>query len=431
MEKEFKYTLEPYKRKNTRYRCPSCQQSDKTFSLYIDTETGEYIHPTVGRCNREIKCGYHYTPKQYFQDNNISFDRTDSNVCRPGYIRPQPKPVSFIPVEVFKASLDPSAFEENHFVQFLIQLFGVEVTNQLVSRYFIASSSYWNGATVFWQIDIKGKIRTGKIMLYSPDTGKRVKEPFNHVTWAHKAIKDPEFEIKQCLFGEHLLSDITRPVAIVESEKTAIIASVYLPQYIWLALGGIGFSIDKCVALKGRDVVFFPDIGAFHKWNGKAKELSSIARCKVSDLLELKATDKERAEGLDLADFLMRFKYQDFITPKFIYTEKLEPVNSLITVDHFVPTDNINYQSINERPKSDSWSQELADLENYFANAVLPSNSFRLNSFSTITDCSLFVESHLSTLHQYNGKKSFMPYLGRLNNFRSMLDADSNTSQSF
>ena len=70
---EHKYILEPYNGMNTRYRCPTCQQRDKTFSLYIDTETGEHINPTVGRCNRESNCGHHYTPKQYFQDNNISF----------------------------------------------------------------------------------------------------------------------------------------------------------------------------------------------------------------------------------------------------------------------------------------------------------------------------------------------------------------------
>jgi hypothetical protein len=148
-------------------------------------------------------------------------------------------------------------------------------------------------------------------------------------------------------------------------------------------------------------------------------------------LLELKATDKERAEGLDLADLLMRFNYQDFITPTFTYTQKLQPPTLLTKVDQSLPPVNINYHSINVRPKSDSWSQELADLENYFASAVLPSNSLRLNSFSTITDCSLFVESHLSTLRQNNGKRSFMPYLGRLNNLRSILDADSNTYQSF
>jgi hypothetical protein len=427
----YQYKLEPYKRNNTRYRCPNCQQSDKTFSLYIDKETGEYIHPTVGRCNREIKCGYHYTPKQYFRDNNISFDRTDSNVCRPGYIRPQPKPISFIPVKVFKASLDPSAFEENHFVQFLIRLFGVEVASQLVGRYFIATSRHWNGATVFWQIDINSKIRTGKIMLYSPDNGKRVKEPFNHVTWAHKALNDPEFEMKQCLFGEHLLSDRTKHVAIVESEKTAIIASAYLPQFIWLATGGLVFNVDKCSVLKGRNVVLFPDVKAFDKWTKKANELSSIARIEVSDLLEGKATEADRDEGLDLADFLLRLNYEDFVKPEVVVTEILSPIVSLPSGDSIMPPETVNYHLHTEKVRSVSWSQEIFELENYFSSAVLPSYSLRLNSFSTITDCSLFVESHLSTLHQYNGKRTFMPYLSRLNDLRSILAADSNTNQSF
>ena len=185
-----KCILEPYKGMNTRYHCPGCQQRDKTFSLYIDTETGEHIAPSVGRCNRESNCGYHYTPKQYFQDNNIYFDAPQPKPYRLKPVTPQPKPVSYIPVDVFKGSL--KGHETNHFVKFLIDLFGVEVASQLISRYFIATSKHWESATVFWQIDKQGKVRTGKIMLYNPTTGKRIKEPFNHITWVHKALKRPE-----------------------------------------------------------------------------------------------------------------------------------------------------------------------------------------------------------------------------------------------
>ena len=56
-------------------------------------------------------------------------------------------------------------------------------------------------------------------MLYSPTTGKRVKNLELPVYWVHKAIKQPEFELRQCLFGSHLLIDKTKPIAIVESEK--------------------------------------------------------------------------------------------------------------------------------------------------------------------------------------------------------------------
>lgn len=316
---ENKYVLEPYKGMNTRYHCPSCQQRDKTFSLYIDTETGEHISPIVGRCNRESNCGHHYPPKQYFKDNNISFDIPKA--YKPSFVKPQQKPVSYIPIVYFKASL--KAHETNHFVMVLINLFGVEIANELVSRYFIASSKYWNGATVFWQIDTQGNVRTGKIMLYSPVTGKRVTEPFNHITWVHKALNQPEFELRQCLFGEHLLIDKTKPVAIVESEKTAVIASIYLPQFIWVAVGSLtNLNAEKCSILKGRNITLFPDLSkpdinsgvtAYDKWSNKAKDLSHLAIFTVSDLLERKATKADREQGLDIADYLLRYDYNEFI----------------------------------------------------------------------------------------------------------------------
>ena len=116
------------------------------------------------------------------------------------------------------------------------------------------------------------------------------------------------------MFGEHLLQDKTKPVAIVESEKTAVIASVYLPRFIWLAVGSLtNLNAEKCSVLKGRSVILFPDLNGFEKWNTKAKELSHIARITVSDLLERKATETERKQGLDLADYLIRFHYKDFV----------------------------------------------------------------------------------------------------------------------
>lgn len=63
-----RYKLEEYKGPGSRYDCPACHQK-RVFARYIDTETGQHISPDVGRCNREDKCGYHYTPSQYFKDH--------------------------------------------------------------------------------------------------------------------------------------------------------------------------------------------------------------------------------------------------------------------------------------------------------------------------------------------------------------------------
>jgi hypothetical protein len=422
---EHKYILEPYKGMNTRYRCPSCQQRDKTFSLYIDTETGEPIHPTVGRCNRESNCGHHYTPKQYFQDNNISFDKPQPKAYKPRPVTPQQKPVSFIPVEVFKASL--KAHETNHFVQFLINLFGVEVASQLVSRYFIATSKHWNGATVFWQIDTQGKVRTGKIMLYSPTTGKRVKNLELPVYWVHKALKQPEFELRQCLFGEHLLIDKTKPVAIVESEKTAVIASVYLPQFIWVAVGSLtNLNAEKCSILKGRTVTLFPDLNGFEKWSSKAKELSHLAIFTVSDLLERKATEAEKKQGFDLADYLIKYNYKAFALPEPEATEPPPAVQPLVEVKPFEQPEPVYYFSKPEQPKPESWEQDITELENYFAGMALPTQPVKLNQCSTITNCSLFIESHFATVKANNGKRTFLPYLNRLQELKQVLTTNIN-----
>ena len=102
MKTAHRYILEPYKGMNTRYRCPSCQQQDKTFSLYIDTETGEHIHPSVGRCNRESNCGHHYTPKQYFQDNNISFDTPQPKAYKPRPVHLNKSPFHLFPLKYLK-----------------------------------------------------------------------------------------------------------------------------------------------------------------------------------------------------------------------------------------------------------------------------------------------------------------------------------------
>lgn len=108
-------------------------------------------------------------------------------------------------------------------------------------------------------------------MLYDSTTGHRIKEPRSYVSWVHTELNLQDYNLKQCLFGEHLLSDNpTKSVAIVESEKSALIATHYMPEFTWLATGGMHgcFKADAVSALKGRSVMLCPDLGA--KMFGKA-----------------------------------------------------------------------------------------------------------------------------------------------------------------
>lgn len=219
----------------------------------------------------------------------------------------KPFKVSYIPVEDFKKSL--TSLHNDNLTNFLRHKLGSQMTEQLMATYFINGSTVWKGATIFWQIDIQGKIRAGKIMLYNPNTGRRIKEPAR-IDWVHNKLSLPEFNLVQCLFGEHLLAkDTKKPVGIVESEKTAIIASALLPELIWLATGGKdGLSVNKCKVLKGRDVILFPDLNAYELWGKKALDLKKYitgAKFTLSDLLDKNASISEKSMGWDLADFLL------------------------------------------------------------------------------------------------------------------------------
>ena len=299
--------LQKYKGKATRQTCPNCGRKD-SFVLYIDTDTNKAIHSTVGRCNRESNCGYHYTPKQYFEANGLDTPKQNT------YIKPlEPvRPMEVLPIDLVLKS----ASYESNFVRFLFDIFPDKSTVESLCRLYAIGATKAN-EVIFWQIDEFNRVRTGKIMQYEPTSGKR-----QYINWIHaKMIKAKQlhenFNFVQCLFGQHLLN--TKPaatVAIVESEKTAIIASGLMPDFIWLAAGQLqGLNIDKCKCLAGRNIVLFPDLSikqpnrmtAFEVWSAKAAEIMRAYKCKiiVSDLLERKATETDRQKGLDIADYLI------------------------------------------------------------------------------------------------------------------------------
>lgn len=174
---------------------------------------------------------------------------------------PHPVP-SFISADVVGRSL--SHYEINPLYRYLCQTFGEEETLRLFQLYRIGTSSKWGGATIFWQTDRQGQVRTGKIMQYDPATGHRIKEPRAYVSWVHSELRLPDFHLRQCLFGEHLLNRSTSaPVMLVESEKTAVVMCHFIPDYIWLATGGKNgsFNREAMSVLRDREVTLIPRSG--------------------------------------------------------------------------------------------------------------------------------------------------------------------------
>ena len=297
-----RYTLEKYKGMKTRFSCPNCN-SKKSFARYIDLETNEHLADHVGRCNKIDSCNYHFKPKQYFEVNkDFKPDYSPQKI----YIAPKPKLMFTIPIEQLDATL--TKYDNNNFALILLKLFGYNEAVKLLTLYEIGTSKKWDGANIFWQIDVNGIVRTGKIMLYNWETNKRVKQPYDHISWVHTKILTDSHELKQCFFGEHLINQFkSKPIAIVESEKSAIICTYFLPEYVWLSAGNInGLSIDKFKVLSGRKVVLFPDLGKANDiWQQKVNEFKNIADVSISDYLQRIATPEQQANGLDLADFLI------------------------------------------------------------------------------------------------------------------------------
>lgn len=298
------YILQPYKGKSSRHTCPACGRK-LSFTLYIDSNTNKALHSSVGKCNRAVKCAYHYSPKQYFNDNPNHNTDWKPNIEKP--LQPLRK-IDFIPVEY----LSKSQSANSHFVDFLKTKFSSQQIADVLDKYKLGATR--NKEVIFWQIDIQNRIRTAKIMQYNPLTGKRIKHQSGAIDWVHNKLKQQavlrqSFNLKQCFFGEHLLSLYpSAHVAIVESEKTAIIATIMRPDIIWLAAGSLnGFSLEKCTVLKHRKIIVYPDLGAFNAWSVKALDMHSKLNLtiQISSILEDVATQVQKDLGWDIGDYLI------------------------------------------------------------------------------------------------------------------------------
>ena len=298
----YKYSLH---KKSVKHKCPKCKKN--RFVLYVDNETGDYLSPDVGRCDREVNCAYHLTPKTYFNNKNKPF--TPYTNCN---VKEKLKETNYHTESELNNSLNN--YDKNNFTQFLYSKFDSNKVTNLLNEYKIGTSESWYDGTIFWQIDFQQKIRAGKVILYDKN-GKRTK----YINWKHSLkIKKGEvgsFNLSQCFFGEHLLSKYDKPIAIVESEKTACIMSILFEKYLWLASGSLGgMNAKKIEVLKNRTIILYPDLGIegkngspFTKWKSTFEELKLKGYdIKVSNLLEEKGSIIEREKGFDIADYFLK-----------------------------------------------------------------------------------------------------------------------------
>lgn len=358
---EYRYILDKSSKK---FICPDCGK--KRFVLYIDTETGDYLPEQYGRCDRESKCNYHLNPykdgyaKAIWEQEQKVTGVTKVTVPKQKYFCTQPKPQPtpepvFFDFDTFKQTLEPERYEKNVFIQNLLSNvsfpFPADDITKVIELYRLGTvaNGYRAGAITFPFIDIKGNVRAVQVKQFDEQNHTIGTDFLHSIIEKHHTRRNkplPEWleaynknEIKvSCLFGEHLLTKYpTADIYLFEAPKTAIYSTLYFgfpeqSNIICLAVyNKSSFSFDKLKVLQGRFVYVFPDLSkdgnTFKEWETKAKEYENRlngTRFIFSDLLERLAPTKDKENGNDLADFLIRQDWRKFRKPT-IQTETKSP----------------------------------------------------------------------------------------------------------
>ncbi|HMG90740.1 MAG TPA: DUF6371 domain-containing protein, partial [Chryseolinea sp.] len=258
---QYLYQLDTSSKK---YACPSCGHKS-TFVAYVNSETKEPVDVyQFGRCDRENNCGYHRHPKE---DPELAAQKQESFVPKP-----EPKVVQIFPAESIygpiinktKTCISPLHVFCNK---------KLLIPNDHLLKWGVYSDK--DDLTVYIFRNFNNQVVNLKWFKYKDD-GHRDKE-FNSFSLKQPSPphppKSPEEKnfgkerdtiekYQLCLYGEHLLPREvdTIPVCVVESEKTAVLASFFYKQFHWVACGSNnGLTVDKIQHLKGRTVYWLCD----------------------------------------------------------------------------------------------------------------------------------------------------------------------------
>ncbi len=351
--------------------------------------------------------------------------------------------------------------------------FDVEDIEKVISLYHLGTvqNGYREGSITFPFIDVKSNVRTIQVKRFNKNNHTTGTDFLHSIIEKYhtrnnkpmpkwlKAYNNNKTKVS-CLFGEHLLSKYPhKPVALVEAPKTAIYGALYFgfpeqPQnLLWLAVYNLSsLNLTKCKVLKGRNVYLFPDLSkdskAFLLWSDKARKIQSQLRgtyLEVSDLLEQLAPEKDKEQGKDLADYLIKQDWRLFRKQQIKEQQKPEPkaiVNSIsekgeksvafkktfiLKAEPLPEVSVIKKETIEllEKKKQENWQQLILELEVYFSETKLPIELVQINQCATIINIPLFIESHLATVKANKGNKTYLPYLNRLQVLKQVLTTNS------
>jgi hypothetical protein len=244
-------------------------------------------------------------------------ERTTRKLPQPNKCKPQRAAFDVIPLSFLDGGTPDVA--SNSLTAQIADLVGEEVVRDVLQDYRISLDS--DGFIHYPQIDRAGRYRTGKSIQYKD--GHRT----GLFRWSHSWLKSQLptcFTLKQCFTGEHRIA--TNPVAIVEGQSTMLFMAALskaalkykikllqpFSRFTWITTGGadgIGWKDEQVInALRGKEVVLFPDAGFYDRWQSDAEIMREHGiNVQVSSIIETKHANNQLKYNDDLRDWFMLF----------------------------------------------------------------------------------------------------------------------------
>ena len=280
--------LEP--KKNRLFKSPL--RDEKTASAHVFRgDDGIWIYKDFGASSGWNALDYIMNAKNVSFSQAIKMAANLSNIPVVQIKRTPPKPIVYLEPDsdLVKKTLENKTSIFHAFADSL------GITTEHLESWGVGTNG--KGQTAFVYFNNEMMPVNIKSMTYL-ESGKRDKK----INALSLFSKEEGEKYKLCLFGEHLLSG--KPVCIVESEKTAVIASFFYPDYDWLATGGasganktdyVGNSLND-----GRQVLVLLDADPVRKMPKAFDIMLSIGgKVETVDLFP------ERADKTDLADYIV------------------------------------------------------------------------------------------------------------------------------
>lgn len=260
--------------------CPNCGAKNSYRKYKSDTSDELYNNGFLcGICDRANSCGHHIKPEGEITENN----KVSEPVPDPIILKIKEAHANALKICLNNTESNFHAFCKSLQIPFAhLKSWGVGTDTD---------------KTVFVFIDKTKTPVNAKYFRYNANGGRD--KTFNAYSIKGYTRGTQEYKYRICLYGEHLIDkQNSNIIIVVESEKTAVIASYFYPNFNWVSCAAAdSLTDDKAKVLKGFTVVWLCDADAKGRKNASLNTLlRNKIKHKVVDLFP------DRTDGYDIAD---------------------------------------------------------------------------------------------------------------------------------